>query len=79
MAERKNRTVVEMARSSLKAKGRPDYFWGEAVATAVYFVNISPIKVVWNATPLEAWNGKKPRILFVMKKQQNNLNGRMLW
>lgn len=62
VAGRKNRTVVEMARSSLKAKGLPDYFWGEAVATAVYLLNISPTKVVWNTTPLEAWNGKKPRV-----------------
>jgi len=49
-----------MARSSLKAKGLPDYFWGEVVATAVYLLNISPTKAVWNTTPLEAWNGKKP-------------------
>ncbi|KAL4317812.1 hypothetical protein GQ457_18G000340 [Hibiscus cannabinus] len=32
VAERKNRIVVEMARSLLKAKNLPDQFWGEAVA-----------------------------------------------
>lgn len=51
-----------MARSSLKAKGLPDYFWGEVVATVVYLLNISQTKVVWNTTPLEAWNDKKPRV-----------------
>lgn len=37
VAERKNRTVVEMARSMLKAKGLSNEFWGETVATAVFF------------------------------------------
>lgn len=62
VAERKNRTVVEMARSMLKAKGIPDKFWGEAVATAVYLLNISPTKAVMNRTPYEAWMGRKPRV-----------------
>ena len=54
VAERKNRTVVEMARSMLKAKELPDQFWGEAVATAVYLLNISPTKAVQNKTPYHA-------------------------
>nr|GEV34256.1 retrovirus-related Pol polyprotein from transposon TNT 1-94 [Tanacetum cinerariifolium] len=62
VAERKNRTVVEMARSMLKSKGLPDNFWAEGVATAVYLINISPIKAVWNQTPYEAWYGNKPSV-----------------
>lgn len=62
VAERKNRTVVEMARRLQKAKGLPNYFWGEAIVMAVYLLNISPTKAVLNRTPLEAWNGKKPRV-----------------
>lgn len=62
VAERKNRTVVEMARSMLKAKGLSDEFWGEAVATAVYILNISPTRAVMNRTPYEAWTGKKPKV-----------------
>lgn len=42
VAEQKNRTVVELTQGSLKAKGLPDYFWGEVVATDVYLLNISP-------------------------------------
>lgn len=62
VAERKNRTVVEMARSMLKARGVPNNFWCEAVATAVYILNVSPTKAVMNMTPFEAWRGKKPSV-----------------
>ena len=62
VAERKNRTIVEMARCMLKAKGLPDSFWSEAVATAVYVLNISPTRAVQDVTPFEAWRGKKPRV-----------------
>jgi hypothetical protein len=55
VAEKKNRTVVEMGRSMLKYKNLPNKFWAEAVATAVYVLNISPTKSVWNKTPFEAW------------------------
>lgn len=51
VAERKNRTVVEMARSMLKAKELPDEFWGQALATVVYLLNISSIRAVMNRTP----------------------------
>nr|GEV28774.1 UBN2 domain-containing protein [Tanacetum cinerariifolium] len=44
VAERKNQTVVEMARSMMKEKALPDVFWAEGVATAVYLHNISPTK-----------------------------------
>lgn len=60
VAERKNRTVVEMAKSMLKARGVPNNFWCEAVATAVYILNVSPTKAVMNMTPFEVWRGKKP-------------------
>ena len=62
VAERKNRTVVEMARSMLKQKGMPDSFWAEGVAAAVHILNISPTKAVWDQTPYEAWNGNKPLV-----------------
>ncbi|KAE8726088.1 Detected protein of unknown function [Hibiscus syriacus] len=55
VAERKNRTVVEMARSLLKAKKLPNDFRAEAIATAVYLLNISPTKAVLNYTPHESW------------------------
>ncbi|CAH9099164.1 unnamed protein product [Cuscuta epithymum] len=62
VAERKNRTVVEMARSMLKAKDMPTKFWGEAVSTAVYILNVCPTKAVLNCTPFEAWRRKTPSV-----------------
>ena len=62
VAERKNRTVVEMARSMLKAKNLPNQFWAEVVATPIYLRNISPTKAVQNQTPYEAWYGVKPSV-----------------
>ncbi|GJW58649.1 retrovirus-related pol polyprotein from transposon TNT 1-94, partial [Tanacetum coccineum] len=66
VAERKNRTVVEMARSMLKSKGLPNSFWAEGVASAVYLLNLSPTKAVWNQTPYEAWLAdKSKKFIFV--------------
>ena len=48
IAEKKNRTIMEMARSMLVAKHFPNEYWGEAVATAVYiiwFTNLNSISV----------------------------------
>ncbi|GJT92097.1 retrovirus-related pol polyprotein from transposon TNT 1-94 [Tanacetum coccineum] len=62
IVERKNRTIVEMARCMLKAKNLEDAFWAETVATAVYLTNISPTKAVWNITSFEAWQESKPSV-----------------
>jgi len=44
VAKRKNRTIMDMARSMLKAKGKPNYFWTEAVTFAVYLINRSHLE-----------------------------------
>ena len=62
VAERKNRTILDMARSMLKSKRLPKEFWAEAVACAVYLSNRSPTRSVWGKTPQEAWSGRKPGI-----------------
>jgi hypothetical protein len=62
VAERKNRTIVEMARSMLQARGLSNQFWAEAVATSVYLLNLSPTKAVLNKTPYEAWYGRRPNV-----------------
>lgn len=62
VAERKNRTMVEMARSIIKYKGLPKSYWVEAVATTVYLINRSPTRAVEGRTPYEAWNGRKPNV-----------------
>ncbi|CAL2238017.1 unnamed protein product [Prunus armeniaca] len=62
VAERKNRTVVEMAKSMLHEKGVPYEFWAEAVNTAVYLLNRCPTKALNKITPFEAYTGRKPGI-----------------
>ena len=62
VAERKNRTIVEMARSMLTSKGLPNSYWAEAVNTAVYLLNRSPTKVVPNRTLYQAWYKRKPQV-----------------
>jgi transposase InsO family protein len=42
VVERHNETIMGMARSILKVMAMPGWFWGEAVATAVYLLNRSP-------------------------------------
>ncbi|KAM1746060.1 hypothetical protein ACFX11_012725 [Malus domestica] len=62
VVERKNRTVVEMAKSMLHDKGMPYYMWAEAVHTAVYILNRCPTRSLDNITPFEAYSGRKPGI-----------------
>ena len=46
----------------LMSKRMPKEFWAEVVVTSVYLSNRAPTRSVWNKTPQEAWNGRKPRI-----------------
>ena len=62
VVERRNQTVVEMARCLLKSMQVPAKFWGEAVRVAVYLLNRSPTKSLKGKTPFEAWYGKKPGV-----------------
>ncbi|KAL0303191.1 UNVERIFIED_CONTAM: Copia protein [Sesamum radiatum] len=61
VAERKIRTIVEMARSMMAGKGLPKSFWAEAMNTSVYILNRSPTKAVLNKTPYEVWYQRKPQ------------------
>lgn len=60
VAERRNRTVMNMVRSMLRGKSLPNSFWGEAVNTAVYVLNRSPTKKLKLVTLEEVWSGRKP-------------------
>ena len=57
VAERKNRSIVEMAKCMLLDAGLPLKYWGEAVMTAVYLQNRLPTKAT-GKTPFELWNGE---------------------
>ena len=62
VAERKNRTLVEAARSMLSHAKLPKMFWAEAVATAAYIQNRLPTSVLKGETPYQRWCGKKPDV-----------------
>jgi hypothetical protein len=62
VAERKNRTVMNMVRSILSGKGIPKPFWPEAVNWAFYVLNRCPTYALTDITPHEAWSGTKPSV-----------------
>lgn len=65
IAERKNRTLVEMARCMLLDGKCGNEFWAEAVTMANYVQNRLPAKGI-DKTPFEMWNGSKPNISHFM-------------
>ncbi|KAG6532281.1 hypothetical protein ZIOFF_006121 [Zingiber officinale] len=62
VTERKNQTIVEMAKSMMHEKGLPKIFWAEAVYTTVYLSNRCPTTAIPNKTPFEAWSGRRPSV-----------------
>ena len=62
VAERKNRSLMEMARCMVKSQALPHSFWLEAVMCATYVLNRCPTKALQSITPYEAWHGRKPSI-----------------
>lgn len=62
VAERANRTLIEMARSMIIHAGVKHYLWAEAVNTAVYIRNRCPTKKLEDKTPFEVWTGRKPNV-----------------
>lgn len=62
IAERKNRTIMNMVRTMLKGKNLPKELWGEAVSTAAYLLNRCLTKKLENITPEEVWSGFKPSL-----------------
>ncbi|KAG8491616.1 hypothetical protein CXB51_014995 [Gossypium anomalum] len=62
VCERKNRTVMNMARCLLFQSKLPSRFWVEAVNTSVYLLNKLPTRAVKDKTPFEAWYRLKPSV-----------------
>jgi hypothetical protein len=65
VVERRNQTLLGMARSMLKAKQVPNLFWGEAVLTAAFILNRCFTRSLDGKTPFEAWHGRKPNVHFL--------------
>lgn len=51
VVERRNRMMVEMARSCLKEMRMPNKLWGEAVRNSVYILNRVPTRALTGKTP----------------------------
>jgi hypothetical protein len=62
VAERMNRTLVELARTMRAATSLPEYLWEEATAHAAYLRNRSYTSAVKGATPYQKWHGKRPNV-----------------
>src|SRR5690606_24744027 len=62
VAERKNRHLMEVARSMMFHSNVPKRFWSDAVQTACYLINRVPTKILKNMSPFEVLNKNKPHI-----------------
>ncbi|GJR44800.1 putative ribonuclease H-like domain-containing protein [Tanacetum coccineum] len=65
VAERKNRTLIEAARTMLADSFLPNTFWAEAVSTACYVLNRVLVTKPQNKTPYELITGKIPIISYI--------------
>lgn len=59
VVERRNRIIVEMARSCLKKMKLPLKLCGEAVRHSMYLLKRIPTHALSEKTPFEAWSEKK--------------------
>ncbi|GKE13668.1 putative ribonuclease H-like domain-containing protein, partial [Tanacetum coccineum] len=65
VAERKNKTLIEAARTMLADSKLPTTFWTEAVNTACYVQNRVLVIKPHNKTPYELFLGRKPALNFM--------------
>ena len=64
VAERKNRTLLDMSRTMLAEHNLPGYFWAEAVSTACYVANRALLRSTLNKTPYELVKKRTPNISY---------------
>ncbi|GJR89380.1 putative ribonuclease H-like domain-containing protein [Tanacetum coccineum] len=65
VAERRNRTLIEAARTMLANSKLPTTFWAEAVNTACYVQNKVLVVKPHNKTPYELFHGRTPTLSFI--------------
>jgi transposase InsO family protein len=58
VAERKNRHILEVARSLMFTMNVPKFLWSEAVLTATYLINRTPSRILGMKTPCEMLIGE---------------------
>ena len=62
VAERKNRHLMEVARSMMFQTNVPKRFWSDAVISACYLINRIPTRVLEDQSPFEVLNKVKPSL-----------------
>nr|GEX37745.1 hypothetical protein [Tanacetum cinerariifolium] len=65
IAKRRNRTLIEAARTMLADAKLPVSFWAEVVKTACYVQNRVLVNKSHNKTPYELFNGRSPALGFL--------------
>jgi hypothetical protein len=64
VVERKNRTLLDMARTMLDEYKTSNRFWAEAVNTACYAINRLYLHRILKKTSYELLTGKKPKVSY---------------
>jgi hypothetical protein len=64
VVERKNRTLLDMARTMLDEYKTPDRFWAAAINTACYSINRLYLHQILKKTSYELLTGKKPNVSY---------------
>jgi hypothetical protein len=62
--ERKNQTLLDMARTMLDEYNTPDRFWAEAINTACYSINRLYLHRILKKISYELLTGKKPNVSY---------------
>lgn len=62
VAERRNRTIMNMVRCLLSEKQMPKSFWPDAARWTAHVLNRSFTKAVKDVVPEERWTGIKPKV-----------------
>ncbi|GJV13608.1 retrovirus-related pol polyprotein from transposon TNT 1-94 [Tanacetum coccineum] len=65
VAERRNQTLIEAARTMLIFSKAPLFLWAEAINTTCYTQNHSLIELRYNKSPYELMHDKKPDLSFL--------------
>ena len=57
VAKGKNRHIAKIAHALMSEKEMPQYYWAEAVHTAIYIMNKTPTAAIHDVTPEEKFTG----------------------
>jgi hypothetical protein len=64
VAERKNRTLIDMARTMLGEYKMPEWFWLEAINIACHTINCFYLHLLLKQTSYELLTGNKPNVSY---------------